>query len=126
MQYTTQMRCVKYYARCTLWLLELFVMERNVQIEFDGEVPGLAKAFGEVLRKLRYERSMSQQVLATESGLDRGYISLLERGKNHPSLPAIFLLAQVLDCTPAAIVLAVDERIRAMHIEAQAAKSRKP
>lgn len=101
-------------------------MGRDVQIEFDGEVPGLATAFGEVLRHLRHGRSMSQQFLATESGLDRGYISLLERGKNHPSLPAIFLLAQVLDCTPAAIVLAVDEKVRAMHLAAQALKDRKP
>ena len=62
------------------------------------------EAFGQVLRALRRERKLSQERLALESGQDRSYISLLERGKNSPSLETIFRLAKVLAVKPSEIV----------------------
>ena len=55
-----------------------------------------AQAFGKVLKKLRIERSMSQEQLGSRSNLDRTYISLLELGKRQPSLPTMIALARAL------------------------------
>lgn len=79
--------------------------------EYDGVVIGLEYAFGRVLRQLRMEKNLSQQDLATESGLGRPFISLLERGLRRPSLSTIFLLARPLKVTPAELVQAVDEKL---------------
>jgi len=71
----------------------------------------LEKAFGDVLRTLRKEKGLSQERLAIQSGLDRTYISLLERGLRRPTLRTIFSLAKVLDVTPSAMVREVEKII---------------
>lgn len=53
-------------------------------------------AFGIVLRKLRKQQALSQELLAHESGLERNYISLLELGRNSASIKTIFKLSPVL------------------------------
>lgn len=59
----------------------------------------LEEAFGQVLKELRKEKGLSQEELAHESGLDRTFISLLERGKRQPSLGTIISIANVLELT---------------------------
>lgn len=83
--------------------------------EYDGVVVGLEHAFGRVLRQLRMQRNLSQQELATESGLGRTFISLLERGLRRPSLSTIFLLSRPLGLPAAELVRVVDEKLRASH-----------
>lgn len=53
-------------------------------------------AFGIVLRELRKQRELSQELLAYESGLERNYISLLELGRNSASVKTLFKLTPVL------------------------------
>lgn len=53
-------------------------------------------AFGYVLRELRLARQLSQEALALEAGLQRNYVSLLERGMNSASIKTLFKLAPVL------------------------------
>lgn len=53
-------------------------------------------AFGIVLRELRKQRELSQEVLAHESDLERNYISLLELGRNSASIKTLFKLTPVL------------------------------
>ena len=53
-------------------------------------------AFGQVLRELRKGRDLSQEALALESGLERNYVSLLERGRNSASVKTIFKLVPAL------------------------------
>jgi transcriptional regulator with XRE-family HTH domain len=52
--------------------------------------------FGHTLRKTRMLSGVSQEDLANAAGLDRTYISLLERGKRNPSLTCIVKLCQIL------------------------------
>ena len=49
-----------------------------------------------MLRQLRRQRGLSQEVLAFEAELDRNYISLLELGRNSASVKTIFKLAAAL------------------------------
>jgi len=67
--------------------------------------------FGQVLRKLRISNKLSQEKLSQECGLDRSFISLLERGLRQPSLTTILLLAKALNTTASKMVYDVEEVI---------------
>jgi transcriptional regulator with XRE-family HTH domain len=54
-------------------------------------------AFGTALRELRAERGMSQESLALDAGLNRGYYSGVELGKRNIALVNIEKLATALD-----------------------------
>ncbi|MFO7816333.1 MAG: helix-turn-helix transcriptional regulator [Desulfovibrionales bacterium] len=71
-----------------------------------------AAAFGHALRYFRINSRLSQERLAQESGLDRSYISLLERGIRQPSLTTIIQIAQALDLPPRELVAKVEEELR--------------
>ena len=60
----------------------------------------LDHAFGKSLRKRRLAKLLSQEALALESDLSRGYISDLEMGKKDPSLFTIFKLATAMQMKP--------------------------
>ena len=60
--------------------------------------------FGRVLRDTRVKADLSQEALALEAGIDRTFVSLLERGKRQPTLDTVFRLAKVLGVTPATLV----------------------
>ncbi|MFC4361197.1 helix-turn-helix domain-containing protein [Simiduia curdlanivorans] len=64
----------------------------------------LEEAFGLVLKRARSEMAISQEFLALNSGLDRTFISLLERGQRQPSLSSIVSLSTSLDISPQELV----------------------
>ena len=73
-------------------------------------IPAHRIAFGDRLRELRRERRWeSQEAFAHHVGLDRTYISGLERGRRNPTLDVIVKLADDLEVEPAEI-LATTER----------------
>jgi len=55
--------------------------------------------FGRRIRNLRQARGLSQESFAAECGLDRTYVSGIERGKRNVSLQNIEILAHALDIT---------------------------
>ncbi len=61
-------------------------------------------AFGAVLRAIRAEKGTSQEELGFRTGLDRTFISLLERGVRSPTITTISILAQVLEVPMSEIV----------------------
>jgi len=69
-------------------------------------------AFGAVIRELRKQKRFSQEDVAYESGLDRSFISLLETGRQQPSLVTIFQLAKALGVSPAQLITSVEEKLR--------------
>lgn len=52
--------------------------------------------FGKTLRILREKRNLSQEELADIAGLDRSYISGVERGKRNVSLRNIHKIAEAM------------------------------
>ncbi|PLZ02929.1 XRE family transcriptional regulator [Burkholderia sp. WAC0059] len=54
-------------------------------------------AFGRALRQLRKARGLTQESLAFDSRLDRGYISILESGRCSPTLGTMISLCKALD-----------------------------
>lgn len=57
----------------------------------------IARRFGKRLRERRMARGLSQEAFAHAAGLDRTYISGIERGKRNVSLRNIEILARTLD-----------------------------
>ena len=66
----------------------------------------IEEVFGKVLREIRLEKKTSQEELAHTCGLDRTYISLMERGKRKPTITTIFALAFGLNVLPSFLVSA--------------------
>jgi len=61
---------------------------------------GVEKAFGQVIRRIRKELRISQAELEKRTGLDRTFISDLERGIQGPGIRTLFRIANGLE-TPA-------------------------
>ena len=72
----------------------------------------LKMAFGLVLKEIREDRQVSQEALALAAGLDRTYISLLERGHRQPTLGSLFALAGALEVAPRTMVARVEKHLR--------------
>ena len=58
------------------------------------------KLLGQNLRDWRKARGLSQEDLAFAAGIDRTYVSGIERGRRNPSLLMIARLAEALGVTP--------------------------
>jgi len=71
----------------------------------------IEQAFGFVIKKYRTELSMSQEELALESGLDRTYISMLERGKRRPTINTLFSISSTLNVRPYKLIKEIEEFI---------------
>lgn len=58
------------------------------------------KEFGKHLKKLRLERSISQEALAKAAGMGRNQIWLIERGEVNPTLNTLKKLAKYIGVHP--------------------------
>lgn len=72
-------------------------------------------AFGQILRRLRGEKKISQEKLALMTGLDRTYISLLERGMRQPTLRTMLLLSRALGVSPGQLITDVETLLNEDH-----------
>ncbi|MFE3988599.1 helix-turn-helix domain-containing protein [Nocardia tengchongensis] len=76
--------------------------------EFRGSLPLPTPSFGDFLRHLRDERSLSREGLAKSAGVSASYINHLEIGRrDHPTRPIVEALAGRLE---RALPLSEDER----------------
>jgi transcriptional regulator with XRE-family HTH domain len=69
----------------------------------------LQVAFGQVIRDLRMEAGLSQEALSLVCGRHRTYVSLIERGKNSPSITTLWLMAEALNVQPSAVIRRVEQ-----------------
>lgn len=65
-----------------------------------------------MLRKRRKESGLTQEKLALEAGIQRNYVSLIERGINQPTIAMLFKLAAVLNCNPSELVADTENQIK--------------
>jgi transcriptional regulator with XRE-family HTH domain len=64
----------------------------------------IREVFARNLRKARNANGLSQEALAYEAGIDRTYISALERGIYSATIDMVGKLAAVLDIEPSALL----------------------
>ena len=69
-----------------------------------GDRFGPAVALGVAIRKRRKELGLSQESLASVSGLDRTYVGGLERGQRNPTLKVLWQIAEALEITPTELI----------------------
>lgn len=69
------------------------------------------QAFGQALRSLRTKRKWSQTDLALRADVDRNYISLIELGRNSPSIRMVYRLCDALDVMPSELLRDVEKRV---------------
>jgi transcriptional regulator with XRE-family HTH domain len=60
----------------------------------------VVKLLGLNVRKLRLAAGLTQEQLAAEAGMERSYVSDLERGTRNPSVAALGRLAAALEVEP--------------------------
>ena len=83
-----------------------------VRMEKASRGDKVAHAFAAVLRDVRLEKGLSQEKLALDSGYHRTYVSLLERGRQNPSLRTVLALAAVLKVPAASLVEKTERRMK--------------
>ena len=64
----------------------------------------LKAAIGSVLRAKREKLGMSQEVVAERAGVDRTYISILERGLKSPTLETLEKICSALGTLPERVI----------------------
>ncbi len=64
----------------------------------------IREVFARNLRKARHSKGLSQEGLAYEAGIDRTYVSALERGVYGATIDMVEKLAAVLDMEPSSLL----------------------
>lgn len=67
----------------------------------------ILKQFGQRLKSIRTEKGLTQEQLALESGLDRTYVSSVERGLRNLSLITIVKFADALEVEPLTLLVEI-------------------
>jgi transcriptional regulator with XRE-family HTH domain len=80
---------------------------------------------GPQLRRLRLERALTLETLAEAVGLDKGYLSRLERGQKAPSVATLLRLAAAL-AVPVAQLLGEELAPDAVRVSRAARRRRSP
>lgn len=70
-----------------------------------------AAVLGNVIRGIRRARNLSQETLAHESGVNRAFLSQIERGIQQPTVETLFKLARALETSTVTIFGLVEERL---------------
>jgi transcriptional regulator with XRE-family HTH domain len=71
----------------------------------------IREEFGAILRTRRIALGLSQEKLAFDANLNRNYISLLELGRNQPTVTVLFRLASVLGMQPSMLISQLEKAI---------------
>lgn len=74
-------------------------------IEFDNT------AVGYVVRKLRKERGLSQEVLSGLAGMARSHIAMIETGDKKANFETVWKISNALNIRPSTFVQLVEEQI---------------
>jgi transcriptional regulator with XRE-family HTH domain len=67
---------------------------------------------GDEIRKARLAAGLSQEQLALRAGVDRTYVSMLERGLNSPTVDTLIALCGVMSVPASEIVARVEHGYR--------------
>lgn len=65
---------------------------------------------GEVIRSLRKERKLSQEVLSGLAGIARTHLTMIENGSIHANIETIWKIAFALNLRPSELFSLVEQR----------------
>ncbi len=67
--------------------------------------------FATSLREVRKQKKITQTELAKKAGLDRTYISMLERGVRKPSTEVLMSIANVLEVSACVFIKEIEAKL---------------
>ncbi|WP_081651300.1 helix-turn-helix domain-containing protein [Cupriavidus sp. WS] len=74
----------------------------------NSEIQNVGPIFGDVLRRYRAELNVSQEELAFRAGVDRTFVSRIERGIRQPTITTLIGLGLALGVSAAELVREVE------------------
>ncbi|MCA0972263.1 helix-turn-helix domain-containing protein [Halobacillus litoralis] len=75
-----------------------------MEISYDQKI---RRVVGDQIRHVRKSKEISQEELAFRAGIDRTYISFIERGIRSPRLPVLYRIAHALKVSPGELLVEV-------------------
>lgn len=76
----------------------------------------IKQIIGKIVKVIRIEKGMSQEDLAFECDVDRSYISMIEVGRNEPSVSKIFEICEGLKIKPSYFFKLVEDEYNKLKI----------
>jgi len=67
---------------------------------------------GQVIRGLRNQRKISQEVLSGFAGIARTHLTMIENGSKQPNFETIWRIAVALEMRPSELVRLIEEAIQ--------------
>lgn len=77
----------------------------SMMIEFSN------KAVGKVVRKLRKERGLSQEVFSGLAGIARSHLSMIESGDKHANFETLWKIANAFEILPHELIKLIEKEI---------------
>ena len=78
---------------------------------FDGRM------VGEVIREMREEKGLSQEVVSGLASIGRSHLGMIETGKKKANVETLWKLAGALDVRPSELVRRVERKVEEMEGE---------
>ena len=69
------------------------------------------KVIGKIIKKMRENKGLTQEVLSGLEGLDRTHYSKIERGLRSPTIETLFKIADALDIEPHEIMIEIEKSV---------------
>ena len=69
------------------------------------------KAIGEVIRKERKSRNLSQEIFSGLAGMARSHLSMIETGEKNPSFETVWRIANTFGLKPHELVKMIEDEI---------------
>ena len=70
---------------------------------------------GQVIRKLRTQKHMTQELLSGFAGIARSHLSMIENGTKQANMETIWRIALALEMTPSQLIAAIEDEIAQQH-----------
>lgn len=68
-------------------------------------------AAGRVIRRLRTQKRMTQELLSGFAGIARSHLSMIESGSKQANVETLWRIAQALGLKPSQLVAAIEDEI---------------
>lgn len=70
------------------------------------------QAIGIVIRKLRNEKGLSQDVLSGLAGIGRTHLTMIENGQKNPNFETVWKIALALELHPSELVARIENELK--------------
>ena len=67
---------------------------------------------GRVIRRMRTQKHMTQELLSGFAGIARSHLSMIENGTKQANVETLWRIAQALEIKPSQLLAAIEDEIR--------------